>query len=454
MRAFLKGGRIDTTVVEAHEVTATARAAAATTLQASYSRPYIAHASMAPSCAVAICHGDRYEVWSHTQGPFPLRHALAEVLGVADDDVTVHHAEGAGCYGHNGADDVALDAILLARAVPHRHVRVQWSREDELAWAPFGSAMVVDVEAGMDPAGCIVHWKLETWSNTHVTRPGYAGAAGLLAATQLERGLTRPDFVDRGGMARNAVPTYDIPLRTTLAHCQLDMPIRTSSLRSLGGFANVFAIESFMDELAEAAGADPLEFRLRHLGDERGRRVLERAAELAGWGTRATGDSCGRGIGFARYKGVAGWLAVIADVEAVRDVKVRKLTIAADVGMVVNPDGVVNQIEGGAIQATSWTLKEQVRFDRTRITSGSWESYPILRFTEVPAVEVALVDRPDEPPLGAGEMAQGPVAGAIANALADAIGLRVRDLPLTPERVAAAAVIPPERVAPPALPEL
>ena len=436
--AFLRAGRLDTTVVE--EAPAGKTAEPATVVRASYSRPYIAHASIAPSCAIAVWGDGALEVWSHTQGPFPLRHALAEVLGVSDDDVVVHHAEGAGCYGHNGADDVALDAALLARAVPGRPVRVQWSREDELTWAPFGSAMVVDMEVGLDGHGCITNWRFDTWSNTHVTRPGYAGAAGLLAAAHIEDGVARRDFVDRGGMARNAVPTYDIPLRTTVSHCQLDLPIRTSSLRSLGGFANTFAIESFMDELALVAGADPLEFRLRHLSDERGRAVLERVAKVGGWGDGlAKGEACGRGLAFSRYKNVAGWLAVIADVEAVTEVRVRKLTIAADVGMIVNPDGVANQIEGGAVQATSWTLKEHVRFNRTRVTSGSWDDYPILRFSEVPEVEVHLIDRPDEPPLGAGEMTQGPVAAAIANAVYDAIGLRLRDLPLTPERVTEAA---------------
>ena len=370
-------------------------------------------------------------MWSHTQGPFPLRDAIATVLGLAAGDVVVHHAEGAGCYGHNGADDAALDAALMARAVPGTTVRVVWSREDELGWAPFGSAMVVDLGATIDASGRVASWTFDTWSNSHVTRPGYAGPAGLLAATQIEGGLDRPDFLDRGGLSRNAVPSYDFPCRTVSAHCQLDMPLRTSSLRSLGAFANVFAIESFMDELALVADEDPLVFRLRHLGDQRGRHVLEAAAEAAGWGSEL-GDHCGRGIGYARYKGVAGWCAVVAEVEAISEVKVRKLTVAADVGMVVNPDGVVNQLEGGAIQATSWTLKEQVQFDDTRVVSTSWDA-------EVPAVDVVLIDRPDEPALGAGEMAQGPTAGAIANAVFAAVGLRLRHLPLTPARVAAAA---------------
>jgi CO/xanthine dehydrogenase Mo-binding subunit len=441
--AFLRGGRIDIHVVE--EVGEEPGAGEATrTVRATYTRPFTAHASIAPSCAIATWHDGRLEVWSHTQGVFPLRNALADLLGLAHDAVVVRHAEGAGCYGHNGADDVALDAALLARAVPGRPVRVQWSRQDELGWAPFGSAMVVDMEAATASDGTVLSWRHDAWSNSHVTRPGYFGPAGLLAAADITRGAPRPDAVDRGGMSRNVASDYDFPRRVGLGHCQLDMPVRASSLRSLGGFANTFAIESFMDELADAAGVDPLEYRLRHLSDERGRRVLEAVAEAAGWDWAAASgrqrtDSRGRGLAYNRYKGVAGWLAVVADVEAVHDVRVHRLTIAADVGLAVNPDGVINQIEGGAIQATSWTVKERVRFDRMRVTSTTWEEYPILRFSEVPAVDVVLVERPDEPPLGAGEIAQGPIAAAIANAVFDAIGLRVRDLPLVPERLRAAA---------------
>jgi CO/xanthine dehydrogenase Mo-binding subunit len=217
----------------------------------------------------------------------------------------------------------------------------------------------------------------------------------------------------------------------------LETPIRSSALRSLGAFGNVFAIESMIDELADSVGQDPLAFRMAHLADERAREVLTLAATAAGWGSPVE-DGRGRGIGLARYKGRGAWCAVVADVEATDDVRVHRLTVAVDVGRVVNPDGVRNQIEGGAVQAASWTLRERVRFDRSRITSDDWESYPILRFGEVPEVVVHLLDRPDQPSLGAGEAAQGPTAGAIANAVAAAVGVRVRDLPITSEAVVAA----------------
>jgi CO/xanthine dehydrogenase Mo-binding subunit len=219
------------------------------------------------------------------------------------------------------------------------------------------------------------------------------------------------------------------------------MPLRTSSLRSLGGFVNVFAIESFMDELAAAAGRDPVEYRLAQLADPRGRAVIEAVVRRSGWADwspAGSSRSAGHGIGYARYKNSSAYCAVVAEVEAVTEVRVRRLTIAVDAGLVINPDGAENQVEGGAIQATSWTLKERVRFDRLTVTSDTWDSYPILRFSEVPAVEVELLPGRENPPLGVGETAQGPTAAAIGNALCDALGVRVRTLPLTEQQIIAA----------------
>jgi nicotinate dehydrogenase subunit B len=411
--------------------------------RASYSRPFIAHASMAPSCGVAWWQVDgRLAVWSHSQGIHNLRDAIAQVLNLEPDSVTVEHAEGAGCYGHNGADDAAFDAVLLARAVPGRPVQVQWSRGDELSWSPFGSAMTVDVDATVDEQGRLTSWAYDVWSQGHTARPGYAGNPGLLAATHLEQpwtysAPTDPPASRGGGTTRNALPIYEIPHRRITGHRLIETSIRSSALRSLGAYLNVFAIESFMDELAQLVGQDPVAYRLAHLDDERGRRVLQTAAAAAGWGQDRP-EAVGMGIGFARYKDRGAYCAVVAEVEAVHDVRVRRLTIAVDVGHVVNPDGVRNQIEGGATQATSWTLKERVRFDRRRVTSDDWESYPILRFSEAPRIDVQIVSSPGLPSVGAGEAAQGPTAGAIANAVADATGVRVRDLPLTADAVVAA----------------
>ena len=413
------------------------------TLTAEFTRPFLAHASVAPSCAIARWDGESVTVWCHSQGIFLLRAAIAAGLGLAAGQVTVHYAEGAGVYGQNGADDVAMDAVLLARAVPGRAVRVQWTRADEMCWSPLGSAMLARLSASLDAAGRIVTWRQDVWSNGFIGRPTMGGNPRLLALTHLAESRPMPPAPDGAaanwmGATRNAVPGYDIPGMHVTRHRLLDMPIRTSSLRSLGAHLNVFAIESFMDELAAAAGADPVRFRLAHLTDPRARRVLTEAADMAGWDTRGHRDGVGFGAGVARYSGNAGYCAAVAEVEADTDIRVRRLWLAVDVGRVINPDGVINQVEGGAVQSTSWTLREQVRFDRDKITSAAWDSYPILRFTEVPEVRVRIVDAPGAAETGAGEVAQGPVAGAIGNAIADAVGVRVRDLPLTRERVAQA----------------
>ena len=412
-------------------------------LSATYSRPFIAHASMAPSCGVAVWTApDRVAVWSHSQGVYPLGRAIAAALGLDASAVRVQHAESAGCYGHNAADDAAFDAVLLARAVPGRPVQVLWSRQDELCWSPFGSAMTADVAATLDSAGHLSSWTCDVYSQGHTARPGYAGVPGLLAATTLASPAVYPAAADPPeaagyGSMRNALPGYDLPRRRVTGHRVLESPIRSSAMRALGAYLNVFAIESFMDEAAMLVGRDPLAFRLDHLSDPRGRRVLAAAASAAGWGEPLP-DGTGRGIGYARYKGRGAYCAVVAEVLAETEISVRRLTIAVDVGRVVNPDGLRNQIEGGAVQSASWTLTERVRFDRRHVTSDTWETYPILRFSQTPEVAVTIVDTGEAAWVGAGEAAQGPTAAAIGNALAAAVGVRVRDLPLTTEAVVAA----------------
>jgi CO/xanthine dehydrogenase Mo-binding subunit len=415
-------------------------AGAVRTLQATYSKPYIAHASIGPSCALARFAGDRLTVWSHTQGSHMLRDQIARAMGIPGDRVDVIHADGAGCYGHNGADDAALDAALLARDCG-RPVLLQWTRDDEFAWSPFGSAMVVRISATLDAGGTVVDWRHEIWSHTHVNRPGRTEGINLLGAWHIDPPHPVPPARDNtlpsGGGDRNAVPLYDFARQEVIYNFIAEMPLRVSALRSLGAYANVFAIESFIDELAAAAGADPVEFRLRHLQDERAREVVAAAAALARWQTWEVSDGTrGRGIGFARYKNLSAYLAVIVAIEVGRTIRVRKVFAAVDCGLVVNPDGVRNQIEGGIVQAISWTLKEAVTWDRERVTSRSWDSYPVLRFDEVPDIEITLLDRRDAPSLGVGECAAGPVGAALANALQHALGVRIRDLPLTPERIA------------------
>jgi nicotinate dehydrogenase subunit B len=412
------------------------------TISRQYTRPYITHGSIAPSCAMAQWTGDRVRVWTHSQGVYLLRADLALVLKLPVENITVEHMEGAGCYGHNAADDVALDAVLLAKAAGGRPVRVQWSRADEMAHAPFGAAMTIEIEADLDAKGEIIDWHHNIWGNGHTARPGRAEMPALLAATELAKPFpraiaTNPPQANGGGADRNSIPLYDFPSWQIESHRLTIMPIRTSALRTLGAQGNVFAIESFLDELAAERGEDPVEFRLRHLSDQRAQDVIRAVAKRAHW-KPASRDGAGYGLGFARYKNTGAYCAVIAEVEGAEDISVKRLTIAVDVGEAINPDGVINQIEGGAIQATSWVLKERVRFDRQRITSNSWTEYPILHFSEVPEVQVEVMSRPELEPVGAGEAAHGPVTAAIANAVFDALGVRVRNLPITRERLIAA----------------
>ncbi|OBA75431.1 hypothetical protein A5641_25765 [Mycobacterium sp. 1554424.7] len=440
--AFLVSAAAETSVLASKE--AGVPASSTRSLSARYHRPYLAHASIGPSAAAArFSPNGRLEVWSHSQGVHVLRRELAAALGLPVDRVVVRHVEGAGCYGHNGADDAAMDAALLARAAPGRPVHLVWSRADELAWAPFGPAAVVEIAADCGDDGCVVEWRHEVWSGSYLGRPGTTPTPAFLAASERAGGEPiraggEPPVEFGGGTGRNSVPGYDFASYRVINHLLTEMPLRTSALRSLGAFVNVFAAESFMDELAAAADRDPVEFRLAHLSDPRGQAVLRAAAGRAGWASWTRQESVGRGIGYARYKNSAAYCAVVAEVEAVEQVRVRRLVIAVDAGLIINPDGAANQIEGGAIQATSWTLKERVRFDAFNVTSDTWETYPILRFSEVPAVDVELIAGQGNPSLGIGECAQGPTAAAIANAVHDALGVRVRSLPLTAERLIAA----------------
>lgn len=420
-------------------------AASAQTFQATFTRPYQIHGSIGPSCAVAQLVDGTTTVWSHTQGVYPDREAIAQMLGVAPEQVRVIHTEGSGCYGHNGADDAAADAALIAQAVPGRPVRLQWMREQEHAWEPYGPAMLTEVRAALDSSGRIVEWNYELWSNTHTTRPGPAGS--LLAAQSLPTPFKPPppklSITPSGNGDRNAVPLYTIPNMRVLWHFLPDMPLRVSALRALGAYANVFAIESTMDELALMASVDPVEFRLRHMDDPRGRAVIEAAAEGFQWSNAPLPAGRGRGFAFARYKNHAAYLAMGLEVEVEPETghsRVVRVFAAIDSGEIVNPDGIRNQTEGGILQASSWTLFEAVSFTPSGITSIDWSSYPIMRFGSVPGkVEVRIMDRPGEPFLGTGEAAQGPTAAAIGNAIRNATGKRLYDLPFRAERVRATA---------------
>jgi nicotinate dehydrogenase subunit B len=420
-------------------------AAGQKTIEATYTRPYQSHGSVGPSCAVAQLTDGAMTVWTHTQGVYPDRQGIAEMLRVPPASVRCIHVEGSGCYGHNGADDAAADAALIARELPGVPVRVQWMREQEHAWEPYGPAMVTKLKASLDGNGAIADWHFEVWSNTHSMRPG--GAGSMLAAQHMSNPFAvpaaKPIPLPEGGGDRNAIPIYKFPNAQVVHHFIPDMPVRISAMRALGAYHNVFSIESFIDELAGAAGADPVEFRLKHLEDSRGRDVIEKAAQAFGWqrGQKAAPNR-GYGFAFARYKNLAAYCAIASEVEVNRETgrpRLVRAVAAVDSGQVVNPDGLINQIEGAIVQSMSWTLYEAVTFDDTRITSIDWQTYPVVRFNAVPdSIEVHIINRPGKSFLGSGETGQGPAAASIANAIADATGKRLRDLPLTRKKIKAA----------------
>jgi len=424
--------------------TAGEHALAAATLRESYLRPFLAHASVGTCCAVAVPQGRGMKLFSHSQGIYPLRQNLAACLGLAAAEVQVVHMDGAGCYGHNGADDVALDAALLARAA-QAPVRVAWSRREELTCAPFGSGMLVDIEASVATDGSVVAWHQQTTSATHLARPGWGEGVNLLAAGELAQPLAHAPLADvplmpfGGGGERNAVPLYEFGECTVDYRFSAQSTLRTSALRSLGAHGNVFAIESMMDELAAAVAMDPLAIRLRNLKDERSVAVLQAVCQAADWTANRQSDGTrGWGLAVAQYKNRGAWFACVVEVELSHEVRVNRVFAAVDCGLAVNPDGVRNQIEGGIVQAVSWCLKERVTWDAEGITSCDWERYPILNFDETPEIQVAILQQSAMPPMGVGECTMGPVAAAVANAVRHALGVHVREMPITPDAIAAA----------------
>jgi len=434
---------------EAVEPLASPPEGASATLNARYEKPYLMHGSIGPSAAVALAEGDKLTVWSHSQGVYVLRASLSEALGMEVEDLTVIHVPGSGCYGHNGADDAAVDAALIALALPGKPVLLKWSREDEHAWEPYASCMAMDLTASIDGDGKVIAWSQDTYSDTYGMRPrpepGGAGPARLLAMQYREDAVTplvpKPNMSRHAGLHRNLDPIYSFENKRLVKNLVRGLPLRTSALRTLGAFANVFAIESFVDELAEEAGIDPVAFRMSHLEDQRAKEVLQAAADKIGWGDPVP-EGHGRGIAFAQYKNIQAYAAVAVELEVndKAEVIMHRVALAGDAGQIVDQAGVIAQYEGGFLQAASWTLYEEVTFDQTGITSRDWESYPILRFDNVPEIETVLMDRSGEPFLGVGEATPGPTAGAIANAIRGATGLRLYRLPFTPDAIRAAAM--------------
>ena len=414
----------------------------AKTLTASYFWPMQSHGSIGPSCAVADVNADAATVWTASQGTHGNRNTFARFLGLPRDKVRLIYLDGAGCYGMNGHEDAAADAAILSRAVG-RPVRVQWSREDELGFDPKGPPQLLDISGTVGPDGRILAWRTEMWlPQTTKGLPDIPLLAPAAAGLDDVRGL------QPGLISQNADPPYAADSLQVLVHWLKDTPLRPAPIRSPGKPANCFAVESFADELAAAAGLDPIEFRLRWLADGRGIEVIKRAAALMAWQSRPSPvrskDAAvmrGRGFSYVHYKHSESYVAMGMEVAVERvsgRIRVERVACAHDCGQIINPDGVRAQVEGSILQTLSRALMEEVQFDRSRVTSVDWGSYPIMRFSDVPKLDIELVDRPTQPPLGAGEAACAPVGAALANAVFDATGVRLRTVPFTPQRVKSA----------------
>jgi nicotinate dehydrogenase subunit B len=415
--------------------TAAALGAAPRTLSATYDFAIHTHGSIGPSCAVASFADGKLTCWTASQAVHDLRKQLAAMLGVVNDDVRCIYVDGAGCYGRNGHEDAAADAALLARSVG-RPVRVQWMRADEHGWDPKGPPTLVDLRAGLDQDGSVVAWESELF-----IPDGTADFVDLVGADLA--GLNSLGKLSPGGVINDLAIPYGFPNVKTTAHRLESTPLKPSWIRSPGRLQNTFANESFLDEIAAQTGIDPLELRLRHFDDPRGREVLQRLADLSGWRDRPKPDrsaeiATGRGLAYVKYELVRTYVGAVAEVQVNRktgEIAVIRFHVVHDCGQIINPDGVRNQIEGNIVQTVSRTLKEKVTFDRSMVTSLDWASYPILTFPDVPDVVIELIDRQDQPPWGAGEATAAIVPAAVSNAVFDATGARLRSIPFTPAKV-------------------
>jgi len=426
-----------------------ALAGAAKVLQATYTHPYQAHASIGPSAAVAYVHDGVAEVWSPTQGVYQLRGAVATALGLQPQQVRVNYVEGSGCYGINGADDASLAAALVSQQVG-KPVRVQFMRADEISWENYGTPMVMDLRAGLDASGRIVGWDYHGWTANRGGRPNWNIPSGVLAGfPEPPPPPSPPPSPPLGDDGLNSTPWYAFANERVTSYGVYSPWLFTGPLRSPSRLQNTFATESFMDELAAAAGADPIAFRLAHTSDARLAAVINRAASAAGWQARPSPAPAqtgavrtGRGIAAVRYEGNSAWVAAIIALRvdtASGAITVTQVAVAHDCGVIVNPDGLRNQVEGNIVQGLSRSLKEEVKFDRSGVLGVDWETYPIIGFSELPDdVRIELIDHPELPALGAGESTISVIGGAIGNALFDATGKRLRTLPFTPDRVRAA----------------
>ena len=409
------------------------------TLNSIYKKSYLMHAPLAPSAACAIFKNKKFEIYSHSQALHDLKGTLVKAFNMKEEDITLIFAPGSGCYGHNGADDAAFEVSLLSKEFPNQHILLKWTREDEHTWEPYGSASINILNGTIDKTGKILYWSHEVFSDTYMTRPSEKElnnfASYKLINNNFNKNKSTPKTAAHMGIHRNLDPLYDFKEKRLVKNLVHDLPLRTSALRTLGAFANVSASEAFLNELALSINIDSFDIRIKNLNDKRAIDVL---TDLRSQMSREEiGINNARGIAFSRYKNSAAYCAVGVElfINDELDIILKNAWISVDAGEIAYEDGIIAQVEGGFIQAASWCLYEEVKFDNKEIISKDWDNYKIIEFNNIPIIKTSVLDRPSYQYLGVGEVVAGPTGGAISNAIHDALGERVRSMPFTKESI-------------------
>ena len=409
------------------------------TLNSIYKKSYLMHAPLAPSAACAIFKNKKFEIYSHSQALHDLKGTLVKAFNMKEEDITLIFTPGSGCYGHNGADDAAFEVSLLSKEFPNQHILLKWTREDEHTWEPYGSASINILNGTIDKTGKILYWSHEVFSDTYMTRPSEKElnnfASYKLINNNFNKNKSTPKTAAHMGIHRNLDPLYDFKEKRLVKNLVHDLPLRTSALRTLGAFANVSASEAFLNELAHSMNIDFFDIRIKNLNDKRAIDVL---TDLRSQMSREEiGINNARGIAFSRYKNSAAYCAVGVElfINDELDIILKNAWISVDAGEIAYEDGIIAQVEGGFIQAASWCLYEEVKFDNKEIISKDWDNYKIIEFNNIPIIKTSVLDRPSYQYLGVGEVVAGPTGGAISNAIHDALGERVRSMPFTKESI-------------------
>ena len=408
-----------------------------TTLTSEYKKGYLMHGPIGPSAACAIFTNKRFTIYSHSQALYDLKLSCSKYFKIDPNNITLKFRPGSGCYGHNGADDVAFEAAVLSKEFPDIHILLKWTREDEHCWEPYGSASLNKLTGVINNDGKIVYWSNEAFSDTYMTRPSNTELHNFISYNFINNDFIKhkstPKTKAHMGIHRNLDPLYDFGENRLVKNLVHNLPLRTSALRTLGAFSNVIALECFLNELAKTKNIDPFEIRINHLRDERAINVIKNLKDQMTKDIQ--NDGLYRGIGFSRYKNSAAFCAVGVELKVNDDLNIKLINawISVDAGEVAYKDGIKAQVEGGFIQAASWSLYEEVKFDTKEIISKDWDTYKIIEFDNIPNIKTSVIDKEGMPYLGVGEVVAGPTGAAISNAISEALGQTIKTMPFTKE---------------------